>query len=577
MKLRRFFSELKRRNVIKATIAYLAVSWVIIQLASILFPVFEFPYYALKILIYILSFGLIVWVGFSWVYDWSAQGFLKTRELTENNEVDLPTSRSIFLYTIFASIILLGSWFIWKNISHERPVKVQSLAVLPFDNLSDDPNQDYFVSGLHDNLITALSKIDSIRIISKTSTLRYADTDKSMSEIANELSVDALIETSILKVGDSVRINIQLIQVFPEEKHLWAKIFDFHSDGSVLGLFNTFTQAAVREIHLRLIPERKALILDSIDVDPEAYKAYLKGKYFQEKLSEEGFDLALEFFQLSIALDSSFAPVYTELATTYLYMLQMRKIKLNEALVKIYKYNNMALVLDPNFADAIFTKAVMSWFEWDWKACQSSFQDVIDQNPNHVMANAFYGHLWMLNDRFDLAVPYMEKAVGLDPKNDMVLSLYGVVMAHKGEVEKAIQIGEESMKLNPRNILTLRLLEFGNYQKGEVVKSIQLLETIYSNALPVDIDLIGDYELHGYNAALGKLTKLMEENITDHDMYIAIYHNRMGNHEKAIEWIEKGFENHDVDIPYLFRAQSMKNLMSDPRIISISKKIQLPI
>jgi tetratricopeptide (TPR) repeat protein len=389
--------------------------------------------------------------------------------------------------------------------------------------------------------------------------------------------VDALMETSILKVGDSVRINIQLIQVFPEERHLWAKTFDFHTNRSVLGVFNEFTHAVVDDIHLKLFPEQQALILASIKVDPEAYKAYLKGKYYQEQLSKEGFDLALEFFQQSIALDSTFAPVYNELATTYMYMLQMRKVPINEAFPKIYKYNNMALELDPNLDDAIFTKAVMSWFEWDWKSCEKSFQKVIDQNPNHVMANAFYGHLWMLNDRFDLAIPYMEKAVELDPKNDMVLSLYGVVLAHKGEVDKAIQIGEESMKLNPWNILTLRLLEFGSYQKGDLERSIQLLGIIYNQVFQIELDLNLEYKLHGYNAALEKLTKLVEESIKNQDLYIAMYQNRMGNSEKAIEWIEKGFGNHDVDVPYMFRDQSMKNLMSDPRIISISKKIQLPI
>lgn len=576
MNWQRFFSELRRRKVLRATIAYLAVAWLLIQVGSILFPTFEFPEYAIKVLIYVLSFGLVVWIGFSWIYDWTGQGWQKTKDLAEGDDVKVPSLRSVTILASFMAVIFLGGWYFWQRVDKGPKQEVISLAVLPFDDLSGGDDQKAFIAGLQDNLITSLSKLKTLRVISRTSTLRYANTKKSMEEIAGELKVDALIETSVLKVNDSVRINIQLIQVFPEERHLWAQIFDRSIDNNLLAMFNELTQVVAKEIHLKLSPEEKKLLTESKIVDPEALKAYLKGKYWLEKLSPEGFQMASRLFHSAIEIDPGFAPVYAELANTYMYMLQMRMTGYDEALPKIYEYNNKALDLDPDLQEANYTQALIKWFEWDWVSCEQKYKEFLTINPNHVLANAFYAHLLILLKRKQEALPFAEKAVSLDPMNDLVLSLQAVVFIANGRIEEAGVLVQEAFKLNPRSILTLRGMEGISYAAGNLEDSILYLDAIYCDVYNQQLHLQDTFEKEGYRASLEYLCQEIVKNMQDQDVYLALYQDRLGNYQETVTWLVRGYENHDVDIPYLFASFQLQKVFNDPRIIEISDNVGLP-
>ena len=454
--------------------------------------------------------------------------------------------------------------------------KVESLAILPFHNLSGDVHQQYFVDGMHDALIGEISKIGSIRVISRTSTLRYRNSEKTIPEIADELKVDGLIEASVLKVEDNVRIQVQLIQAFPEEKHLWADSYDRRSE-NILDLHSAVVKDITDNIKVQLTPKEKSILAESKTVDPDAYKAYLQGKYHQEKLSAEGFKNAMEYFERSIKTDPSFAPVYAEMANHYMYALQMRMIPVTEAFPKIYHYNRKALEIDPLLAEANFTMTFMSWFEWDWDACEKGFLKVLQQNPNHVLSNAFFGHFYMLKNQFDKAMPYIEKAFELDPQNDLVLALYGVVCTHKGNVDRGIELSRAALALNPHNILSIRLMEFSSYLKGDLGTSIDMLDKVYSEIFPLDIDIRKKYLADGYTSTMEKLAQILEQNSQGQDLFIALFFNRAGLREKAISWVLKAYEHHDGDIPYFFRIKEMSNLKSDPRIVALAQKVNLPM
>ena len=454
--------------------------------------------------------------------------------------------------------------------------KMESIAILPFDNLSGNPDQQYFVDGMHDALIGEISKIGSLRVISRTSTLRYRNTDKAIPQIAEELNVDGLIEASVLRVDDQVRIQVQLIQAFPEEKHLWADSYDKKIE-NIFDLHSAVVRDVTDKIKVQLTPKEESQLAESKTVHPEAYKAYLAGKHEFEKLSEEGFKNALRYFEKSIELDDTFAPAYSELANYYMFMLQMRLIPLPEAFPKIYNSNRKALEIDPEHAGANYSMALMSWFEWDWDASDKAFRKVLQSNPNHILGNAFFSHLLMLRGRIDQAFPYIEKAVDLDPLNDLALSLYGVVLTHDGQLDKAIEIARRSMEINPQNILTLRLMEFASYPNGDIETSVQMLDVVYSKVFPIDLDIKKEYSENGYEVMIDKLATLLEQNSKGQDIYIAMFFNRAGKYEKAIQWIEKAYENHDADIPYFFRVKEAENLKSDPRLADIAKKVKLPL
>jgi adenylate cyclase len=454
--------------------------------------------------------------------------------------------------------------------------KIKSIAILPFANLSGNTEQQYFVDGMHDALITEISKIGSLRVISRTSTLRYRDSDKSIPQIASELDVDGLIEASVLMADEKVRVQVQLIKAFPEENHLWADSYDRKIE-NILDLHSSVVKDITDKIKIQLTPRERSMLAESRTVDPEAYKAYLNGKYHLEKLSADGFKSAMQNFEKSIKLDPSFAPVYAEMANHYMYALQMRMISVTEAFPKIYHYNRKALEIDPLLPEANYTMTLMSWFEWDWGACEKGFKKVLEQNPNHVLSNAVSGHLYMLKDQFDQATLYMEKALELDPRNDLVLAFYGVVCAHKGAVDRAIELGWAAYKLNPHSILTIRLLEAVSYLKGDLETSIDMLERVYSEVFPLEIEIKKEYLANGYKSTMEKLAQTLEQNSQGQDMYIAMLLNRAGLREKAILRVLKAYDNHDGDIPYFFRVKEMSHLKSDPRIAVLAEKVNLPL
>lgn len=573
---KRFFYELRRRKVFRAILGYLAVAWLLIQVVSVVFPAFDIPDFGLKVVIYILALGLMLWIVFSWFYDWTSEGWQKTKALEDTPEEKMPTTLSMALFAIFVVVVLTGGWYLWRHTEASEEREVMSLAVLPFTDLSEQIDSRALVAGLHDNLITSLSQLNTLRVISRTSTLRYADTNKSMKEIAEELNVDALVETSVLNVGDTVRINIQLIQVFPEEKHLWAEVFDRPFNNNVLGMFNELTHLVAGKIHLKLSPEEEEKLRVSKSVNPDALKAYLKGKYQLEKLSPEGFDLAHEYFRQAMAIDPSFAPAYAEMATSYMYMLQMRILGYHEAMPKVYEYYEKAIEIDPDLPEALFTHIFIKWFEYDWSSCEASFREFLEAYPNHALANAFFTHLLILTNRKEEALIYSEKAIALDPKNDLILTLIGVVYGSNGMVEEAEAMAAEAYKLNPRSILILRGMESGSFRNGDERGSIRFLQLIYVDIYGMDINLTEVYETRGYQAALLLLCEQIAAQINNQDLYIASYYHRLGDYEKTVAWFQKGFENRDIDMHYVVIIPMFQKYFEDPRLKHIPDMVGLP-
>ena len=577
MRMSRFFSEFKRRKVLRGTVAYLAVSWLVIQIASVVFPAFDFPAFAIRLLIYALAIGLIIWIPFCWIYDWGQGGFKKTEDIGAEPQQKALSWKSILLFAFFVALVLAGGALIWRRYAHST-TRIESLAVLPFQNLSDDPEQEYLVAGMHDHLITTLAKMNSIRVISKTSTLRYKQTEKSMPEIAEELGVDALIESSVLKASEKLVVNIQLIQVHPEERHLWSRAFDLQINGDWSKLFRSLSETVMNEIGTELDLGPWQARNHYNPVDSEAYRKYLQGKFHLEKLTPTGFELAFDYFNQSLAIDSTYAPVYAEMANAYVYMLQMHIEEPNQAAAKIYRYNNQALALDPDLSEAYLTKALMSWFEWDFETCRASYLKVLQENPGNALAHAFYGHLLAVMGDMTQALEHTREAVGLDPLNDLVLSLHAAILLASGQVDQAHAILQESLRLNPDNLLSLRIWEGINYATGDLQRSIEELAHFYKEILPREVDLPEIYAARGYQTALKTLIPFLESQENPQSFFIAQLYLRLKQWEEGILWIQRAYANHDSDMPYFFILnEASKAIQSDPRIVMLSKEMQLPL
>ena len=564
-------SREKMRNLGKTIFVYIGSAWVFIEVLNFLINKYYWDTKILDILILLVIFGLPSAI----IYEWTDKKF---------------TKKTIMLHSLNGVIALavIGYNFIspdtlnpsrlrlikYKSNKQKLAESIRSIAILPFTNLLGDKNQEYIVEGLHSALINELSKISAVRVISETSTLRYRNTNKSIQEIAHELNVDGLLEATVLKLEKNFEIRMNLVNAFPSEQQIWTENFTVTNDNFQI-LYNKMITDIARSINITLTPEEKNT-LDHVQItNPDAYKAYMNGKYLSEELTptEENLDLALDYFEQALQFDSTFAPAYAGISWIWISRLQLGFTTGNEAIPRIYSYNQKALDLDPDYPDAQYHKAIMSFqAEWDWEKSEKAFLRAIELNPNYSFAHGHYGHLLMFLQRFKEAVAQEEIALQLDPLSPHIQGLAAIVYWHKGDFEKALEITRGN-----KNIFAKKGIEESiAYLEGNFKLSIALLQDIYGKELTAFKGVQDEFSNNGYREAIQQLARNLEYEMPSKGIYSAIFYNRAGLIDDAIRVLKEGYKNHDPNMPYAFVLVEFKNLEADPRYREIAEKMKLP-
>ncbi|MBT8384672.1 MAG: hypothetical protein KJO83_03060, partial [Bacteroidia bacterium] len=394
---KKFFSELKRREVYGVAISYGITAWVLAQIASLVTNSFEAPSWVMKVIIISLIVGFPISLILAWVYDMTPHGIIKTKP-KENENILKPRSQKSIVWNLFLSAIIIisfvtiGSW--WAlNIYKSTDTKVtKSLAILPLRDFTNDDSRDYLADGLHSNLITQISKISSLRTIPPRSTMQYKNSEKAISEIAKELGVDVVMETDIMKFGDSVQLNFKLIKAFPKERTIWGHLFE-KPMSDIYVLYNEVSQQIAKELGLILTEQEKLLLSTARKVNPEAYQAYLKGVFHWMKLTESDLEQSLKYFQLAMQIDPEYGPAYAGIASVGAAKMQNGIVRGIEAIPKLDSLMSKALELDDTLMEVHYTIAVWStWGKWDWKRAEEAYNKAIALNPNHAATRAYYSH-----------------------------------------------------------------------------------------------------------------------------------------------------------------------------------------
>lgn len=318
--------------------------------------------------------------------------------------------QKILLLAVIFLLVIVGGLYLY-NRSH---ADIQSLAVLPLTNLNANPAQEYFADGMTEALITELAKISAVRVISRTSVVQYKETKKTLPEIAHELKVDAIVEGSLLYSGDQVRINAQLLQANPE-RHLWAESYE-RKISDILALQSEVTRAIATEINARLTPQEQAHLTRVRQVNPEAYQAYLKGRYFWNKRTPEGFNKGIKYFNQAIVIDPSYAPAFAGLADCYNLLNDNDVLPPKEAIPRAKAAAEQALAIDSTLAEAHASLGfALARYDWDWIGAEHELQRAIELQPNYAIAHHWYALQLGMMGRFQEAMMEMNKALELDP------------------------------------------------------------------------------------------------------------------------------------------------------------------
>jgi serine/threonine protein kinase/tetratricopeptide (TPR) repeat protein len=475
---------------------------------------------------------------------------------------------------------------LWNQLrSRAGPASIESIAVLPLRNLSGDPEQEYFSDGMTEALITDLAKVSGLKVIAPHSAMRYKGTDKPLAQIAHELGVDALVEGSALRAGDSVRIMAQLIDPKTEQA-LWAESYERALE-NVLVLQGEVARAIAGEVQGALTPEQTKGLAAARPVNPEAYDAYLKGSYQWQKLTPEGLDTAQRYFDLALQKDPSYAPVYEGLAFVWFVRQRFGITPPDEAGPKVKTAALKAIELDDSSARAHQALALArSVIDWDWAGSEAEYRRAIELDPNHADPHASFAILLAQTGRIDEAVAQSERALELDPFNALFHSAYAIVLNFARRFDDAVAAARTALEMQPGHPMAQIALLNGLYLTGMRDEQLALQREWMAH----DPELVAAFERAfaeaGYEGAQRALAELMAAEWKEHGVVlgpgvfgaldIAELYLYAGDQDQAMDWLEEAYHVHDPDIASIGHPLESDALGSDPRYQDLLRRLNLP-
>ena len=490
------------------------------------------------------------------------------------------TARRIAILTSLAlglsilAVLLMVHWL-------RRPTGIRSLAVLPLDNFSDDASQNYFADGMTDELITDLAQIRALRVVSRTSVMMYKGTRKPLAEIARALNVDAVVEGSVLRSGDQVRITAQLIQV-PADKHLWADSYEGNVRDT-LALQNQVARAIAEEIRIEVTPQEQAALKSAKKIEPEAYEAYLKGRYLWNRRTGEGLKKAVEYFNQAIAKDPNYAAAYSGLADTYALLgdWQYAVMPAKEAMPRALAAARKALQLDDSLGEAHASLAFcLEGFDWDFAAADREFRRAVELNPGYATAHHWYAWHLSLVGRNTEAIAEMKKAVNLDPVSPVVNADFAELLLIAHLPDESIQQSRRTIEMNPGFAFAHNQLGQAYIQKQQFADAISELEEAIRLAGETPIFVANLARAYAGSNQKVKAAELLESLKKRSDpgspffAEIAMIYTALGDKSEAITWLEKGYEMRFN--PGVLERPCFDVLRSDLRFRNLARRIGLP-
>jgi TolB-like protein/Tfp pilus assembly protein PilF len=457
---------------------------------------------------------------------------------------------------------------------------IESIAVLPLDNLSGDPEQEYFADGMTEALISDLAKIRAIKVISRTSAMRYKGTDKPLPDIARELNVGGVVEGSVMRAGDRVRITAQLIEA-ASDQHIWSESYE-RDYQDILSLQREVARAIAKEIQVQLTPQEDSLLGESSPVDPIAHEAYLKGLHHWNQRSIEGHKRAIEFFRRAIETDPGYAQAYAGLAGCLATSAVTGGTKSRTVLPNAEKAARMALELDETLATA---HAVLGWihlyYNWDWSAAERELLLALEIDPNDPDTHRWYSEYLMLIRRSEKAFDYAKRAQELDPISLVNHYSHSILLITRRRFDESIERCQKTLEIDPDFAAAYRVLSMVYHHKGMEQESLAARAKGYELAGQFDVvdTLERSFAESDYSVALKALAqKLAEPSETFFELPAAIasHYALVGDKEQALLWLERAYTERDVSLVWYITTPALDSLRSDPRFQDLVRRMNFP-
>jgi len=477
----------------------------------------------------------------------------------------------------------LLAFVLHQNRSRHSPQPgINSLAVLPLKNLSGDPAQEYFADGMTEELIGRLSNIHGLRVIARTSAMRFKDTRQSVPEIAQALHVDAVVEGSVIHEGNQVRVNVQLIRGTTGE-YVWVEEYQ-REYRSILALQEEVAQTIARQIKVRLIPQKRETVAGTRAADPEAHENYLKGRYYFNKRTENALEKSISFFQQAIAQDPTYAPAYCGLADAYALLGYRGHILSRDALLRAKAAASKAVELDDTLADSHASLAfIAETLEWDWPQAEREYRRALELDPGNARAHHWYAGYLIYIGKFDEGIAEAKRARELDPLSLPINNALAGRLLVAGRYDEALAQLRETLAMDPDFAPAHNRLGWAYLGKGEHEQAIHEFQKAMELSGTDDPDLLLDL---GFAYAMvgrqGEAKKILSKLKSQHDRglvpsgAIAVLYGALGKPNQAFAWLEKAYKEHDPELTYIKVGPRFEPLRHDARFQQLVRRIGLP-
>jgi TolB-like protein/DNA-binding winged helix-turn-helix (wHTH) protein/Tfp pilus assembly protein PilF len=481
-------------------------------------------------------------------------------------------------------VVLVAGSGLYRRASSPNPTvgasRITSLAVVPLANMTGDPAQDYFVDGMTEELITDLSKIRTLKVISRTSVMQYKGAKKTLPQIARELNVDGILEGAVLRTSDRVRVTAQLIRADTDE-HIWAESYERDLQ-DVLNLQRELARQISREIKVTLQPLEEKQLAAPTTVNPQAHELYLRGRFFWNRRTREDLFKAADYFHQATEIDPSYAQAYAGLADAYAELVGFGDVAPAAGLPKAKAAAMRAIELDESLAEAHAALAYGNAADWNWAGAEKEFQRALELKPGYAVALYQYGFILSTWGRQDEAIALTEKALELDPLSQIALYRAGRVYFNARQYEKAIQRFERILELNPNDYLGLYGLGLTYEAEGRFDKAIFYFQKQYPRQdLEQGFDLAVSYAAAGRKADARRKLSAEMQRLTQKKLYIrpacvAEVYVSLGDKDEAMRWLERAYRERDAWLALLKVQPRFDPLRSDPRFQDLLRRMNFP-
>jgi TolB-like protein/DNA-binding winged helix-turn-helix (wHTH) protein/Tfp pilus assembly protein PilF len=516
----------------------------------------------------------------------NSEGLLKVERGLQSRRFSLPRIAMLAAGVLAGSALISGitvHYVRGVNASKGKATRSSSLVVLPLENLSGDKEQDYFADGMTDDLIANLAKIHSLRVISRSTAMAYKGTHKPLPQIATELNVDAVVEGTVMRVGNRVRITAELVQVSTDQ-HLWADTYE-SPIGDVLALQNRVSSAIVDEIRINLTKEDKERLAQKPSVSPEAYEDYLKGRYYWNKRSGEGFEKAIGYFEAATRKDPQYALAYAGLADCYgiIGATIYGRLPASEAAPKAKSAAIRALEIDPSLAAAETSLATAKFnYDWDWAGAAEGFKKAMQLDPSYSTAYQRYSLYLSAMGKFDDSFEQIKRARELEPLSISINTSLGWRLYLAREYDRSIAQLRDTLEMDPASEWAHLNLGQAYEQKGQfslaIVELQKALELSHSSPLTISAlahteALSGNHA--GANKLLAELEALSKKQYVS-PYYVAIVYLGLGKNEVAMNWLEKAYADRSNGLVFLKVEPELDPLRTNPRFVTLQNRLNFP-